>query len=286
MRKGFRHLNYFRPQSLSDALSALAERKMRIAGGCTDLFAATANPHLDGPMLDVTGIGGLRGITETAEHWRFGAATTWTDIIKKDLPAAFDGLKLAAREIGSVQIQNSATIAGNICNASPAADGVPPLLVLDAEVELMSLAGKRTLPVQEFILGPRTTALEDTELVTAVIVPKSATQGNSGFVKLGARKYLVISIVMTAIRIVEDEGKISEIAIAVGSCSPVATRLKQLESRLTGLECKPALAELVTQEIVMESLSPIGDVRASANYRKDAATEVVRRIVELAGAKA
>ncbi len=276
-------MNFLRPQNLSEALSVLAARKVRVIGGCTDLFAATATPQLHGSMLDVTAIEGLRGISETSESWRIGATTTWADVIKEDLPPAFDGLKSAAQEIGSVQIQNSATIAGNICNASPAADGVPPLLTLDALVELVSLAGTRTLPLQDFLLGPRKTALNDDELMSAVIVPKTAARGRSCFIKLGARKYLVISIVMAAVCMVENEGKIEEIAIAVGSCNPVAVRLRQLESQMIGLSAEPTLANLVTEDAVSGCLSPIADVRASADYRQDAAIEVVRRVIERVG---
>ncbi|OWK20271.1 hypothetical protein AJ88_32385 [Mesorhizobium amorphae CCBAU 01583] len=100
----------------------------------------------------------MRGIAETDNHWLVGARTTWTDLIRYPLPAAFDALKQAACEVGSVQIQNVASIAGNLCNASPAADGVPGLLVLDAEVELRSAQATRHLPLQEFILGNRRTA--------------------------------------------------------------------------------------------------------------------------------
>ncbi|TGQ93902.1 xanthine dehydrogenase family protein subunit M, partial [Mesorhizobium sp. M1C.F.Ca.ET.204.01.1.1] len=91
-------------------------------------------------VLDINGLTTLRGIVETASHWIVGARTTWTDVIRHPLPPAFDALKQTAREVGSAQIQNVASVAGNLCNASPAADGVPGLLVLDAEVELRSVA--------------------------------------------------------------------------------------------------------------------------------------------------
>ncbi len=273
-------MKYFRPRSLSEALAFLGEHKVCIAGGCTDIFPATAGPIIRGPMLDVTAIEGLRGITRTRDHWRIGATTTWTDIYRSKLPSAFDGLKLAAREIGSVQIQNSATIAGNLCNASPAADGVPALLILDAAVELMSRAGTRTLPLSSFLLGPGKTDLRDGELLGAVLVPISAARGRSGFLKLGARKYLAISIVMAAARLVENGGIVEEVAISVGSCSPVAVRLGNLEAALTGREIGPSLLAFVTEESVAPHLSPIEDVRAGVEYRRLAALEIVRRVVE------
>src|SRR5690606_16713582 len=130
--------------------------------------------------------------------WRIGAATTWTQVLRERLPHAFDGLKLAAREVGGVQVQNCGTVGGNLCNASPAADGVPPLLALDAAVELTGQAGSRMLPLADFITGPRRTARGPGELLTAVVVPAAAGAGRSHFAKVGARRYLLISIVMAA----------------------------------------------------------------------------------------
>jgi len=138
---------YLRPDNLDDALAALAAGNLVRAAGCTDLLAATERKALPGDVLDLTGVDGLREISLKNDHVRIGGGTTWTDIIRADLPAAFDGLKLAAREVGSVQIQNRGTIAGNLCNASPAADGAPRLLTLDASVELSSTRGVRQLPI-------------------------------------------------------------------------------------------------------------------------------------------
>ena len=125
---------YHRPDTLQGALDVLAERPVTIAAGCTDLFPATQGRTLTGPVLDITGIAGLRGIKREEGGFRIGATTSWTDVIRAELPPAFDMLKQAAREVGSVQIQNSGTVAGNICSASPAADGMPCLAALDAEV--------------------------------------------------------------------------------------------------------------------------------------------------------
>lgn len=276
-------MQYFRPQTLPEALDILAGGAPRIAAGCTDLFPATAAPALQEPVLDVTAIEGLRGIAETPEYWRIGAATSWTDLICTDLPRAFDGLKDAAREVGSVQIQNSGTIAGNLCNASPAADGVPCLLTLDASVELASRAGCRNLPLSAFLTGVRKTALMPGELMSAILVPKTAGRGRSAFLKLGARRYLVISIAMVAARITECDGMIDDAAIAVGSCSPVAVRLPGVEAALagqrTGHLSRLDLETLVTDNMVAGHLAPISDVRADADYRLGAAAELVRRAV-------
>jgi CO/xanthine dehydrogenase FAD-binding subunit len=168
-----------------------------LAGG-TDYYPAHVGKPLREDILDVSAIRGLRGISEGPDQWRIGATTTWTDLIEAELPPVFDALKLAAREVGGIQIQNRGTLAGNLCNASPAADGIPALLALDAQVELASTAGTRRMALEQFVLSNRRTALRQGELATAVIVPKPRCAARSHFLKLGARRYLVISIVMVA----------------------------------------------------------------------------------------
>jgi CO/xanthine dehydrogenase FAD-binding subunit len=252
-----------------------------LAGG-TDFYPALGAKPLRDDVLDIGKLDELRGISEAAEHIVIGARTSWTDIIRANLPPAFDALKQAAREVGSVQIQNRATVAGNLCNASPAADGVPPLMVLDAEVELRSVRGPRTLPLRDFILGNRKTALVAGELLTAIRIPKASTAGKSSFYKLGARRYLVISIAMAAARLVVDRaGNVAQVAIAVGACSAVAMRLTALEEVLAGARLDEGLPGLVRAEF-FDGLAPIDDVRGSAAYRRDAAAEIVRRALAAA----
>ncbi len=111
-----------------------------LAGG-TDVYPAYASGPIDRPVLDITALPGLRGVTDDGDAWRIPALTTWTDLAETDLPAAFDGLRAAARTIGGRQIQNTGTVCGNVVNASPASDGMPNLLALDAAVELASSAG-------------------------------------------------------------------------------------------------------------------------------------------------
>jgi len=273
---------YGRPADLAAAIAMLAAGPCRILAGGTDIFPALQDRPLCGPILDISAVAELRHITAHSDYWSIGAAATWRDIIDAPLPPAFDGLRAAAREVGSWQIQNRATLAGNICNASPAADGVPALLTLDAAVELQSPRGSRCLALDSFIEGNRKTKRAADEMVTAIRVPKAATAGQGYFYKLGARRYLVISIGMVAMRLACDAaGHISVIAIAVGACSEVAQRLTALEQALQGKPLALA-AELVTPAY-FKNLSPIDDVRASAAYRSDAVQETVRRLL-LAGA--
>lgn len=269
-------VRYAKPQSLDDALALLSEGCWRILAGGTDFYPTLGAKPLRDDMLDINGLAELRGISETDTHLTIGARTTWTDIVRADLPPALDALKAAAREVGSIQIQNAGTVAGNICNASPAADGVPALLVLDAEVEIAAAAGRRTEPLETFIRGNRQTGLGQGELVTAVRLPKRSLAGRSSFHKLGARRYLVISIAMAAVRLAIDaDDVVAEAAVAVGACSAVATRLRGLERTLAGCPVE-ALGDVVKAGDFTE-LSPIDDVRGSAGYRRAAAREIVAR---------
>ena len=278
-------MTYVRPDTLGEALDWLASHEGRVAAGCTDLFTLTQNQELPWPVVDVTAIAELKAIGHGAHGWRIGAAASWRSIIAADLPPAFDALKLAAREVGSSQIQTSATIGGNLCNASPAADGVPPLLVLDAGVEIASAAGIRTLPLAAFLTGPRQTALQAGEMLTAILIPDAAAQGRAHFLKLGARKHLLISIAMVAARLTLEGGRIRGAAVSVGSCGPVATRLPALEAALTGALPHEA-SEAVTADLLCSSLSPIDDIRADRAYRLEAACELLRRALDVLGQEA
>ena len=272
---------YARPVVLDQAL-ALRESGAQVIAGGTDFYPArVGRPLYDrdvGCVLDLTALPELRGLREEAAQYRIGALTSWTDIAEAPLPVQFYCLQAAAREVGGRQIQNRGTIGGNLCNASPAADGVPALLALDAAVELLSRAGKRRLTLSEFILGPRKIALRPNEIVSAILIPKPKGAAHSSFVKLGARKYLVISIVMAAGYLDVVGSRIVEARIAVGSCSPVAQRLPALEAALKGEVVISDLARLVKPEH-LAPLKPIDDVRASADYREEAALIVLRRLL-------
>ena len=274
---------YLRPLDLEETLAALAATPLTVLAGGTDFYPAHVGKPVVENIIDVTRIPALCGIAETTEGWRIGATTTWTDLIGAPLPDYFRALKLAAREVGGMQIQNAGTIAGNICNASPAADGVSALMALNAKVELRSAQSTRLVPLTEFILGNRKTLRQPNELVTAIIVPKWRENSRSTFLKIGTRKYLLISIVMVAACIETDAvGVISNAAICVGACSPVAQRLPELEARLIGQRLTLAITEQVKVGD-LNSLSPIADVRSSADYRTDAALTLVKRaLAELA----
>ncbi len=275
---------YLRPSHLPQALAALAHGPRTLLAGGTDHFPARATIEPDEDILDISAIEAMRRIEgpspdrDPAGVWRIPALATWTDLIEAPLPPLFDGLKQAAHQVGGWQVQNAGTLVGNLCNASPAADGIPVLLTLDGVVELQSLAGTRRIPVADFVLGPRRTARRPDELVTALLIPdrpaRNPARIRTRFDKLGGRRYLVISISMVALVLETDAShRVTHAAIAVGACGPVATRLPLLEAALLGHH--PA-ADLV-QPGHLAPLRPIDDLRAPAAYRRQATLELLRR---------
>lgn len=263
---------FLRPQLLEEALAALAARAMVPLAGGTDFYPARPDPRPDEAVLDLSAIASLRGIGFVGSSLRIGALATWTQLREAALPPLLSGLQQAAGAIGGRQVQNAGTLAGNLCNASPAADGVPCLIALGAEVELVSARGVRRLAVEEFVLGNRRTARAPDEILTAIIVPDAAQPGRSAFRKLGARKHMVISIVMAAASLRRTpDGRPATLRIAVGAAGPRAVRLPGAEAAaLRGQAIAPAH---------LAPLAPIDDVRGSAAYRHDVALALVRRAV-------
>ncbi len=271
---------YSRPNTLDAALHVLAQDGGQILSGGTDFFPALGDRPAPDRVIDISGLSEIKGIAVEANHIRIGGLTTWSQLVATPLPRCFDGLKSAAREIGGIQIQNRGTVAGNLCNASPAADSVPPLLTLDAEVELVSEVGTRRLALAEFVVGNRKTVRRPDEILANVFVPRSLDNASSTFLKLGARRYLVISIAMVAAVVrTDDTGRVAEARIAVGSCSAAARRLTALEHALVGVPARTGLGAIAQAEHLAQ-LSPIDDVRATASYRSDAALTLVGRALD------
>jgi xanthine dehydrogenase small subunit len=274
---------YFRPTTLEDALTIRAGRPVTVLAGGTDIYPARTARRAWGDMrdtdiLDISALPGLRGVGESEMGFRLGALTTWTELAHAKLPPAFAGLQAAAHEIGGRQIQNRGTLAGNLCTASPAADGVPCLLTLEAEIELASRNGLRRLPLSSFFEGYRHTLCGSDEIVTAILVAGPDADAGGAFLKLGARRYLVISIAMAAAVITADPaGTVTEARVAVGACSPVAQRLPALERALIGRPLADAGSIVCAEHL--QALAPIDDIRASGDYRRAAALTLLRDLL-------
>jgi CO/xanthine dehydrogenase FAD-binding subunit len=274
------------PASLSEALAALAaDPELVPTAGCTDLMVSAGTRALGIPgVVDLSAIPELRGVRRVGEEIEIGAATSFTEIgssmdVKSGLPA----LAAAADVIGGWQIQNRATLGGNMANASPAGDSLPVLLALGATVVVASLGGEREIPYERFHLGYRRTALEPGELIARVRIPVPPRGSRQLFRKVGTRAAQAISKVVAAIWARLDDGVISEARLAAGSVAPIPVRLTAVEELLAG---RRADAETASEAgaLAAASVEPIDDVRSTAAYRRFALGRVVRRfILQLAG---
>ncbi|MGE0875879.1 MAG: xanthine dehydrogenase family protein subunit M [Burkholderiales bacterium] len=273
-------MDYVSVSDLEEAIRLRQQTGFAVLAGGTDVYPALENGIRIPGVIDITAVEALRApIRREGDVWTIPTLTTWTDVIEASLPPQFDALKQAAAEVGGRQIQNTGTVGGNICNASPAADGVAALLALDASVVLRGTKGTRAVPLADFIQGNRRTALAPDEILTAVRVPAATGRHASLFKKLGARRYLVISIVMTAVLIELDEARaVRRAAIAVGACADRALRLPAAENALRGVEAD-GLARYELPDEAVALLAPIDDVRGSAAYRRHAVKALVEQAI-------
>ena len=274
---------YVAPLLLEQVLQTIANSPCTLLAGGTDVYPTYVGKTLPERVVDLSLVDGLRGITQQDNEWRIGATTTWADIVNAKLPAGFDCLKQAAKQIGGVQVQNAGTIAGNLCTASPAGDSIPALIALDAEVELMSVGGLRRLRLEDFIVGYRKTALKTNEVLTSIHIPSAAANSQTAFEKFGTRAYLVISLVMVATSVRRNSfGEIVDLRISVGACSPVAMRITKLEDQLIrSSRSAEALNQIRTEDF--SDLSPIDDIRCTADYRFSLLPILTKRALQKSG---
>lgn len=266
-------LEYYRPKTLNTALKLLNTKKknVKILAGGTDIipgFHIKSKRFIDTETLvDIKEIPQLRKIVEKRNTIEIGSAVTFSEIsestiIQKYLPLLSD----AASKIGSTQIRNRATIAGNFVNNAPCADSVPPLLVYDAKIEIQSETKKREISLQKFLIQPYKTALKSGELVTKIIIPKPSEKLKGTFYKLGRRRGVAISRISLAILISIENGYISELRIGSGAVTPIGIRLYELEDYAKGKVAeKETFKELST--MLGQSVLEITGLRWSSVYK-------------------
>lgn len=270
-----------RPSDLAAALKAKSERPgLRVLAGGTDLMVLfELGVERPAAVLDLWGVDELRGIEEQGETVRIGALTTYTDlmehpVIRQRLPI----LAAASGEVGAVQIQNRGTIGGNVVNASPAADGVPPLLALGAELEIASATEMRRRPLDGFYSGYKQIDLGDDELLVAIEVPLPPADGVQWFRKVGTRRAQSIAKVVAAATARRRGDQLSDVRIALGSVGPTILRMPRTEALL---QQSPLGADLIEEvrRIAREEVTPIDDIRSSAAYRRAVSGNIVARWV-------
>jgi xanthine dehydrogenase small subunit len=258
------------PRSLDEALRRLeADPTLVPTAGCTDLMVRGPEElHRMENVIDLLGIPELRGIREIDGVLEIGATTSFSEIRRSEaVRAAFPALAAAAAVVGGWQIQNRATLGGNIANASPAGDSLPVLLALDAVVLAAAARGVREIPYGELHTGYRETALHRGEIVVAVRIPYLPPGSVQAFRKVGTREAQAISKVVVAMAV----------RLAAGSVAPTPVRLRAAEEAARGLP-PAAAADLAGREAARE-VTPIDDVRSTAEYRRFALQRVVRRLV-------
>lgn len=270
----------FTPKSLEETQLRLGEHPaLRPLAGCTDLMVSEPENRLGLPgVLDLQGVPELRGIEWCGESLEIGAVTPFSQI--RDSPEVqqnFPALAEAASRIGGWQIQNRASLGGNMANASPAGDSLPVLLVLEAQVVLLGPDGKRTVPYREFHRGYRETALGPGEIIGWVQLPKPPKGAVQLFRKVGTREAQAISKVVVALLANVDNGRISEYRLAAGSVAETPVRLVEIEEAMVGQALKPEVADQAGH-LAAQAVRPIDDVRSTAEYRRFVLAQVVRRM--------
>jgi CO/xanthine dehydrogenase FAD-binding subunit len=279
-------VDFLQPTSWREALAMKAEwpAAVPVAGG-TDVMVDLNFDRLRPPaLLDLTRIGELSEWAPDAGWMRIGAGVSYTRVIE-ELGDRLPGLARASRTVGSPQIRNRGTVAGNLGTASPAGDALPPLLAAGAEVVLASASGERRLPLAEFCLGPRRSALRADELIAAVRAPVPA--GPQLFAKVGTRNAMVIAVVSFALDL-DVEGR--RVGAAIGSAGPTPLRASAAERFLEGvLSDGSRLSDSAVRrfgELVADAASPIDDIRGTAAYRRHALAVLARRTLSWAWADA
>jgi carbon-monoxide dehydrogenase medium subunit len=270
---------YYTPRTITEVLTLIGKLKpVNIIAGGTDFVPAV---RLKGfRPKNVVSLVNLRKklsyVTSKGDTVKIGALTKIRDVQRSEhIREKATCLHEALSQIGSVQIRNMATIGGNLCNASPAADSAPPLLVLDASVELVRKGGRRTIPLKDFFLGPGKTVLRKGELLKEIRFPLEAGTASS-FQKLGRTRGEDISIAAAAVFLKTDGQKISQARIALGSVAPTPIRAYKSEKDLVGKTASEAVLDSAAVKAAEEA-KPITDVRATGDYRRSAVRALVRQ---------
>ena len=270
------------PETLDEALAALAEGNgaaQALAGGTNVIVDLRARRVAPARLVGLGKIEALRGIRIADGRVRLGARTTMSDILRHpDLAGHAPGLVAQARVFGGQMVRNAATVAGNICSGSPAADTVPPLLALDAEVTLASQDGTRVVPLCDFFLGYKRDARAPGEVMTEIAWDIPPARSSHRFYKLALRKGDAITVVGVAVALTAEDGKCTAARIALGAVAPTVKRAAAAEAMLCGQALTPELIDAAARQAV-DDVDPIDDIRASAAYRRHCVQVLTRRLV-------
>lgn len=272
-----------RPRSLGEALAMLADQApdvLPLAGGTNLIVELRDSQRSPRKLMDVSRLPELRGISREDGHIVIGGGTTMAELLTHSLIAEHGRpLQQAAAKLGNPLVRNRATVAGNLANASPAADTAPPLLVLGAAVDLASKNGARCIPLQEFMIGVNKTLLRPDELLMSIRWPVPPPRSAAGFYKIGLRKADACSVINAAAMAIWDEaGLCLQARIAIGAAAPQPVRAFEAEASLRG---QPLRTDVIARaaQLAVRATQPIDDIRGTASYRQRMAEVMVRRLL-------
>lgn len=273
-------IKYHAPKSLNGALTLLVDQEEAkpIIGGTDLIIAMRAAACTPSHVIDLNEIAELNYIKEEEDYIKIGATTTHAQVATSPIAGKLPALVDAVSRIGSPQIRNRGTITGNICNASPAADSAPPLLVHDAEVVVKSLDEERIMPLEDLFAGPKINSLEPSELLTEIRIPVPNGGSASSYKRIGRRKAFTLSVVSSAAFIQMDDETCVDAKVAFGSVAITPIRVPEAEELLKGSNLDDEAIDAAS-EMVYETVKPITDVRGTAEYRKDMCPVLMKRAI-------
>ena len=268
---------------MEEAVSLLSgyEGAAKVMAGGTDLLVQLKKGVLlPGYIIDLKGIPGQDNITyDEVLGLVIGGMTTLRSIeLSPIIRSRFYCLAQAASKLGTIQIRNRATIGGNICNAVPSAETAPALLVLEAQLKLISVDGERVVPIESFFLNPGQTVLSPYEILTEINIPDLPTGSGSAYMAWTLRKALDLAMVGVAVVTTINNGILTEVRIALGSVAPTPIRARKAEALIQGQRLDGELLKEVGLVAAQEA-SPIDDIRGSAEYRRKMITVLVEKAI-------
>jgi CO/xanthine dehydrogenase FAD-binding subunit len=280
---------YHAPDTLDQASSLLAANKgaKPLAGGTDLIVQMQSGRATPAAIIDLKRIASLREIREEAGYFAIGAAVPCTSLKNnKALVAEWPGVVEAANLIGSVQVRNRATMSGNLCNASPAADSVPALVAAGATAMVRGASGEREVPVEQIPTGPGKTSLADGEFVSEIRIPRQQKGGSDAYLRSIPRTEMDIAVVGAGASIVLDaSGTCTAARIAVGAVAPTVLLVEEASKALVGSKLDDgAVAKMM--EAVSAACNPIDDKRGTVAYRKAMAGVLAKRVVQIARERA
>jgi len=283
-------MRYHTPESFDDAvkIAANADGVTRFLAGGTDVLVQLRGGGVTpDDLIDLKHVPGVREITQTADGgWRIGVAVSGAELgehaaLRRDWPGVVEAMEL----IGSTQVQGRATLTGNLCNASPAADAVPALVAAGATVSIAGPEGPRELAVEQIPTGPGKTALSAGELITAITLPPRGAADGDAYQRFIPRSEMDIAVVGCAVNLTVEDGTITHARVALGAVAPTVLLVPEAAGAIVGTTLDGAALEALAAA-ARSAAKPISDKRGTAEFRTEVAGVLARRVAELAYARA